>query len=52
MGARMKYLGASAVVVTGAGRVRDVTELNTIALPVDSSPSVVSIDRRPSHRQN
>jgi len=40
MAARMKHLGAMAVVVTGAGRVRDVTELNSLGLPVDSYPSV------------
>jgi len=39
MAARMKYIGASAVVVTGAGRVRDVTELNSLGLPVDSNLS-------------
>ena len=34
MAARMKYLGAKAVIVTGAGRVRDMNELNSLALPV------------------
>ncbi|KAI9879561.1 MAG: hypothetical protein M1830_008095, partial [Pleopsidium flavum] len=34
MAARMKYLGAKAIVVTGEGRVRDVTELRSLGLPI------------------
>jgi len=42
MAARMKYLGAKAVVVTGGGRVRDVTELKSLGLPVGSPSSPIS----------
>lgn len=34
MAARMKFLGAKAVVVGGSGRVRDITELKRLGLPV------------------
>ncbi len=45
MAARMKFLGAKAVVVAGAGRVRDINELNGLGFCVGFLDSVLIFDR-------